>query len=111
MSISFIFKFNKDLTVKFAPPFLVMTSSYEAVMSQSFNVLAKAVSRGRSTSAPELSSSVALAPLSKGVGTSEELMEHMRLKCKLDTFSSGRRLQTKPNQLSVYRIARFDKGC
>ena len=27
------FRFNKDLTVKFAPPFLVMTSSYEAVMS------------------------------------------------------------------------------
>ena len=28
-----IFQFNKDLTVKFAPPFLVMTSSYEAVIS------------------------------------------------------------------------------
>ena len=55
-------------------------------------------SRGRSTSAPELSSSVALAPPSNGVGTSEELIEHIRLKCRLGTFSSGRRLQTKPNQ-------------
>ena len=34
------------------------------------------LSRGRSTSAPELSSSVALAPLLKGAGTSEELIEH-----------------------------------
>ena len=32
--------------------------------------------RGRSTSAPELSSSVALAPLSKDVRTSEELIVH-----------------------------------
>ena len=55
-------------------------------------------SRGRTTSAPELSSSVALAPPSNGVGTSEELMEHIRLQCRLGTFSSGRRLQTKPNQ-------------
>ena len=37
-------------------------------------------SRGRSTSAPELSSSVALAPPSNGVGTSEELIVHIRLK-------------------------------
>ena len=37
-------------------------------------------SRGRSTSAPELLSSVALAPPSNGVGTSEELIEHIRLK-------------------------------
>ena len=36
-------------------------------------------SRGRSTSAPELSSYVALAPPSNGVGTSEELIEHIRL--------------------------------
>ena len=54
--------------------------------------------RGCSTSAPELSSSVALAPLSKGVGTSEELIENISLNCRLGTFSSARRLQTKPNQ-------------
>ena len=51
-------------------------------------------SRGRSTSAPERQSSVALAPLSNGVETSEELIEHIRLKCRLGTFSSGRHLQT-----------------
>ena len=34
------------------------------------------LSRGRSASAPELSSSVTLAPLSKGIGTSEELIVH-----------------------------------
>ena len=36
--------------------------------------------RGRLTSAPALSSSVALAPPSNSVGTSEELIEHIRLK-------------------------------
>ena len=61
-------------------------------------------SRGRSTGAPVISSSVALAPLSKGVGTSEEMIEHIRLKCRLGTFSSGRRLQTKPNQTIGYHL-------
>ena len=37
-------------------------------------------------------------PPSNGVGTSEELIEHIRLKWRLGTFSLGRRLQTKPNQ-------------
>ena len=55
--------------------------------------------RGRSTSAPELSSSVELAPPSKGVGTSEELIEHI-----IPKFGLGFQLgeapanQTKPNQ-------------
>ena len=33
--------------------------------------------------------------------TSEELIEHIKLKCRLGTFSSGRRLQTKPDQTKV----------
>ena len=35
MSLSFIFEFNKDLTIRDAQPSLVMTSSYEAVISLS----------------------------------------------------------------------------
>ena len=34
----------------------------------------------------------------KGVGTSEELIGHISLKFRLGNFSSGRPLQTKPNQ-------------
>ena len=54
-------------------------------------------SRGRSTSAPELS--VALAPPSKGIGTSEELIEHIRRKCRLSTLCSGG--ACKPNQSKI----------
>ena len=53
-------------------------------------------SRGRSTSAPELSSSVALAPPSKGVGTSEELIVH--ISSSVDSALSARGGACKQNQ-------------
>ena len=54
------------------------------------------LSRVRSTSAPELSSSVALVPLSKGVGTSEDLIMHPSQKVWIRHLQLGDSPENQP---------------
>ena len=63
------------------------------------------LSRVRSTSAPELSSSVALVPLSKG-GTSEDLIIHTSHEVQIRRFQNGEAPanQTKPKQFKIFII-------
>ena len=64
--------------------------------------------RGSSTSAPELSSSAALAPLLKGFWSSEELIVHPNLEVLIEHFQLGEAPanQTKP-VLKIHDVSKF----